>query len=382
MPSSTPPAPPVPVIDISPFVNPSSHSDAERAKVAQAWDATFRLSGFAIIVGHGVPGSTFETLDKESRSFFEQPLEDKMIHCHGAYGNDAGGYTPPGIEAVGRSLDDSAAKPDPVENFAFRGPPETYKGKDGKPSAPFASAASYAKTMEKLLSLLHEITAVSLGLPKKDFFKPFFEGNGRNGNALRIAYYPSPKELKGRDDLAATRYGAVSFNLESSTITLLRSCNLFFLCLDILQHTDYQTFTILRPDQNDWTGSRGGLEVFFEPTQQWVPVVLPRQGNPLVVNAGDLWEVWTDDRWHSGLHRVSSAGQKLSGVASSSNELGQVPERLSLVYFTGPLDEKLIVPLEGVGKGKRKGQAITAGEHLRRKLGITNVPEQKVEARL
>jgi len=343
---------PIPVIDISPFVS-GKGTEVDRNAVARAWDAAFSASGFAIIVLHGIPGRVFETLDREARRFFARTMEEKMEHCHGAYGNDAGGYTPPGVEAVGRSKANTEAKADPVQNFAFRGLPSTYKGKDGKPSVPFPSASSYVDQMEGLLSILHRITARSLNLPTDTFFERFYAGgSGKNGNALRIAHYPSPTELKGRTDLAETRYNS---------------------------HTDYQTFTILRPDPLDWAGSRGGLEVFLETTKEWVPVVLPKNADcPLVVNAGDLWEVWTDDRWHSGLHRVTGAGARLDGSAAETNSLNadSIPARQSLVYFTGPLDEALIEPLPGVGKGTRK--AVTAGDHLRMKLGITNVPAGKL----
>lgn len=74
-------------------------------------------------------------------------------------------------------------------------------------------------------------------------------------------------------------------------------------------HTDYQGFTILRPDKNDWhyidvpssesntsdsaaspaatvSVLAGGLEVFHRGTQQWMPVKIPKHLNALVINAG------------------------------------------------------------------------------------------------
>ncbi|KAI9026143.1 hypothetical protein DFJ74DRAFT_755583 [Hyaloraphidium curvatum] len=350
------PHPDIPIIDISPFLSPNSPSGVLDAVAAQ-WDAAFKASGFAILTGHGVPPSAFEELERDARAFFALHAEVKAEHFHGAYGNDSGGYTPPGIEAVGRSLADGKARPDPVENFAFRGMPADYRGKDGKPAAPFPTAQSYAERMEALLKVLHRITARSLGLSDASFFDKFFgdpTGADKNGNALRIAFYPAPADLAPELELGEERYGA---------------------------HTDYQTWTILRPDPRDWepvappesgkVRTRGGLEVFLEDSKDWVPVVLPPDA--LVVNAGDLCEVWTDDRWHSGLHRVAGMGTPCD--VGRAAELWKGPDkgegRLALVYFTGPLDKAVIEPLPGVGKGTRK--AVTAGEHLRRKLGITNV---------
>lgn len=66
-------------------------------------------------------------------------------------------------------------------------------------------------------------------------------------------------------------------------------------------HTDYQGFTILRPDKNDWhyvtvpldqddattvNVLAGGLEVFHRGTQQWMQVKIPKHLNALVINAG------------------------------------------------------------------------------------------------
>lgn len=65
-------------------------------------------------------------------------------------------------------------------------------------------------------------------------------------------------------------------------------------------HTDYQGFTILRPDKNDWhhvdlpaDGAErtvrvlaGGLEVFHRASDRWIQVRIPKHLNALVINAG------------------------------------------------------------------------------------------------
>lgn len=69
-------------------------------------------------------------------------------------------------------------------------------------------------------------------------------------------------------------------------------------------HTDYQGFTILRPDKSDWHVKNvavtpgesrelnlavqcGGLEVFCRQTGEWIQVCIPEHLNALVVNAGN-----------------------------------------------------------------------------------------------
>merc|ERR1712188_341588 len=68
------------------------------------------------------------------------------------------------------------------------------------------------------------------------------------------------------------------------------------------EHSDYTGFTVLLQDEDDGCESSGGLEVDIDGV--WVPVV-PRKGC-FVINIGDLFELWTNDRWRSTPHRVTS----------------------------------------------------------------------------
>lgn len=87
---------------------------------------------------------------------------------------------------------------------------------------------------------------------------------------------------------------------------------------------------------------------------EWVPV--PPGG--LIVNAGDLIELWVNGRWRSAMHRVTNTAV--------------TQRRLSLAFFTGPRNDALIEPLLEPGEARRFEPAI-AGEHLHRKLAISNV---------
>ena len=61
-------------------------------------------------------------------------------------------------------------------------------------------------------------------------------------------------------------------------------------------HTDYQGYTILRPDKRDWhtvqddcSGYRiqyGGLEAKGRDSIDWIKVKIPQEFNALVINAG------------------------------------------------------------------------------------------------
>ena len=125
-------------------------------------------------------------------------------------------------------------------------------------------------------------------------------------------------------------------------------------------HTDYTGFTILRQDP-----SVSGLEAQTR-DGEW-HAVPPRPGG-FVVNAGDLIQVWTNDRWRSPPHRVVNPPP---GLARKG--------RLSLVFFTGPADETVIEALPGTfGEGRPKRyEPVSARGHLLKKLGLSNTDDSK-----
>jgi isopenicillin N synthase-like dioxygenase len=167
-------------------------------------------------------------------------------------------------------------------------------------------------------------------------------------------------------------------------------------------HTDYQGFTILKPDRHDWhqeidQGNHlqikyGGLEVFQEDEQKWIQVKIPKHVNALVINAGDLFQRWTNDRWRSALHRVIHLKLESSGKPEQGEEVKKkmISEeerravlssynlsRYSIVFFTGPLEECVIECIENInGSGeKKKYPPIKGGEHLLMKLNRTNASQ-------
>ncbi|KAJ1430246.1 hypothetical protein B484DRAFT_448980 [Ochromonadaceae sp. CCMP2298] len=367
----------IPIIDISPWTSSPVGSEPSSAqmRVAQSWDAAFREYGCAVVVGHGIAEAAFEQLNTEAREFFGLSLKVKQQYNHGKYGHPAGGYTAPGNEIVALSCAEDGAggsaspKFDPVENFVFTSAPAQYASPSGSP-APIQSADAYYAAMNATLRTIHAISSTALGVDV-DFFCQFYDAvegseKGANGNALRLAHYPAIDTIQAKASEqydTQVRYGA---------------------------HTDYQTYTILRPDKSDWHTGRvagksvrcGGLEVFHR-SGSWVQVMIPQHLNALVVNAGDLFQRWTNDRWHSPLHRVVTqrmdTGADTGAEGKAEAEAGEVVSipslpRQSIVFFTGPLEDCTIEVLDLPGEPKQgpKYPPIRSGDHLLMKLNRTN----------
>ena len=316
--------PAVPVVDIAAFLADPS-SDAA-ASVAAAWDAAFREYGIVYLTGHGVPEDATSELASSATTFFSQSDEAKMASClHQGYGK--GGFVPVGVEAVARSRPEGAGSaPDAVENIVFShaGDPALESVMPSEPPTLQPSVAAYWAAMRALLGQLMQLSAKALGLPGA-YFDAAFERPKCN---LRLAHYPPMPADADERAPGVLRYGA---------------------------HTDYTGFTILRPDPEII-----GLEA---QAADGVWISVPPRPGALIVNAGDLLQVWTNDRWRSAPHRVVNPPP------------GSAPRpRLSLVFFTGPADDTVVEPLPNCHGPEvpKKYEPVSAREHLLRKLGRSN----------
>lgn len=343
----------IPVIDLS---------SGDKEALCQAWDAAFRSFGCCILTGHGLAEEDFAGVKEEVSTFFSQSIEDKLLFNFGPYGNERGGYTPRAGESVSQSSargestrsEASGVTSDPVESFVMN--PQTHQQYAN--TLPLSSA--YYKKCEELVHRLHVLSTKALGIPEDDYFRKYYcaSSKGAVGSedpsfALRLAHYP-PQEEEGLEEAGeasgrSCRYGA---------------------------HTDYMGFTVLRPDESDWSSGlagAGGLEVRVssfssgcdsgsgsDSGERWVPVVLPEsiRSTALIINAGDLLQRWTSGRWASPLHRV---------LAPLPNSPAARRGRTALVFFSGPAGDALIPCLEGEG-----GLApVLAADFLRSRIAPT-----------
>jgi len=330
----------VPIIDVAPFASPAGHDDAERTHVAREWDRAMTEVGFAIIKGHGVDQEVISALRSGAMEFFAESGPVKQAYNYGPYGNPLGGYTGMGTEAVTRTRDEhgsdggaanqsemSVALPDLVESFIFK--PDSPKP---RPVSLEQAGHIYHKELLRVLGCLHHLTAAALGLPQ-DFFDRFYTPHAEV--SLRLAHYPPLSDTAQAS--SAVRYG---------------------------EHTDYTGFTILHQDESDvGDADAGGLQVRLR-SGEW-HAVRPQPG-AFVVNIGDLYEVWTNGRWRSTVHRV---------MKPPAHSAAARAPRLSIPFFTGPHNDAIIeaMPTSVDAEHPPKYEPVRALDHLLRKLSASNV---------
>src|SRR5690606_3096566 len=136
----------------------------------------------------------------------------------------------------------------------------------------------YAECYALGLRLLDAVAA-NLGMPARYLRRCFLP---EHTSFLRLNYYPSCPRPARPADLSMARDGHLGVN----------------------HHTDAGAVTLLLQDEQP------GLEVFHDGAWR---LVEPRS-DALVVNIGDIVQVWSNDRYRAALHRglVSSEAERFS----------------------------------------------------------------------
>ena len=126
--------------------------------------------------------------------------------------------------------------------------------------------------------------------------------------------------------------------------------------------------------------------------------------------AGDLIQRWTNDYWHSPLHRVVTASATTSTANNSTTTVSEdstltnhtaadntattdipvevapssVLSRQAIVFFTGPLEDCVINSLDPAlmrnvswNSAMKKYPPIRSGDHLLQKINKTNLSDVK-----
>jgi isopenicillin N synthase-like dioxygenase len=296
----------IPVIDVSGLFD----GDADtRQSIAEEIGDAARNIGFFQIIGHGIDASMRDDLKAQASAFFNQPLDEKMSLYIGNYWNHRG-YVPQGEESPDpnkrdlKEAFDLAMELDPQDPAV--GPQAPLLGPNPWPELPgFRNAVeSYYDSVYQVGRELMGAFARSLGLAEDRFLRYV----NKPPSQLRLIHYP-------HDPLAEDAEG-------------------------IGAHTDYECFTLLLPTTD-------GLQV-MNGAGEWIDV--PFRSDALVVNTGDMLEVWTNGEFIATSHRVRKVKE----------------ERYSFPFFFACDYDTVVEPLPEIvqAHGAPQYAALKAGDHL------------------
>jgi len=223
--------------------------------------------GFFYIDRHGIAEAVIDAAAEQMRRFFALPLEQRMAVAL------ARSPCNRGYEAMQTQTLEPGMPPDRKEGFYLgddHGPDHPYvragyfnqgenQWPDGLPEFRPAKEAYFA-ALSGLVTRLMQAMALSLGLPKNHFAAFCDEPM----SILRLLHYP-PQPA----------------NPEPGE----KGCG---------AHTDWGCLTLL------WQDANGGLQVRIG--DDWIEA--PPLPGTFVVNIGDMFARWTNDRYRSTLHRV------------------------------------------------------------------------------
>ena len=328
----------LPVIDISELTPEVGKSMIEAAA----------KYGFLYIDTKGT-AFTEDIVDREfaiSKQFFSSSRKEKEA-C--AIGDDNRGWT--GMH--GELLDPAHQKRGDFKEAFNIGEfhHETRKPQQKMPQIFSSQLSSLADFESRCISTCNKIfRLMALGLEMKD--KEWFvdRHSKPSGCTVRLLHYPALPSGTDLDDEVDIRAGA---------------------------HSDYGSITLLFQRR-----SQPGLEI-RTPQATWAPVPVFPDGYktsstfpPILVNMADLLSYWTNGLLKSTVHRVIFPKDARRG--------GE--DRYSIAYFCHPADtaELVAVPSEivaartmseeekvGYGGGAEGAKALTAKEHLERRLNAT-----------
>lgn len=283
----------LPLIDISGL---HSHDPVDQHLVAEQLRQACEQRGFFYITGHGIDPALISSLFAASQRFFDLPMTEKLAvdkklsRCNR-------GYEPLRAQTL-----ESGAPPDLKESFyagaevaandarVLAGRFNTGPNQWPETLPDFrAVMQNYYQAAYGLGATIVRGLALSLGVPVSHF-----DGYLKEAAAtLRLLHYP-PQPA----------------NPEPGE----KGCG---------EHTDFGGVTLLLQDE------AGGLQVWDKDLGSWIDA--PPVPGAFVVNIGDLFARWTNDRYVSTLHRV---------INVSGRERYSVP-----FFFTGnPLHKVECIP--------------------------------------
>ena len=282
----------MPVIDISAIVR-----DAESAAASQAVQQIAKACrdwGFFQVVNHGIEESLIDSVWNRTRAFFAAPRETKNAIMRtrenpwGYYNNELTKNQRDKKEVFDFTTDGT----DPIYGSQNRWPDIGDEFRD--------TMRDYLASCTQLSLNLLQAFCVGLDLPA-DFMRQDFVEN--HTGFMRLNYYPVADPLSGVTSLPAADMG-------------------------VHHHTDAGALTVLLQDDV------GGLQVYRDGYWHDIPSIT----GALVINTGDMMQVWSNDIYQAAIHRVLAMVDR---------------DRYSIPFFFNPAAATEISPLPSVVSDER-----------------------------
>jgi isopenicillin N synthase-like dioxygenase len=251
----------VPVLDLTPLMN-GEPIDA----LAKQLDQACRETGFFYVSNHGVSENVLNAVFGATRRYFAMPEQVRQAHLMHPFfrrgympsGNSQQpGHAPDLKESYEVGLDLPLDDPDVVARRPLHGPNQWPSEMPWLREAAEAYFDQSKALGDRLLRLIARALKVEDGFFLQYAKKPMVQ--------MRMFHYPPQPE-------ATDAIGAAP-------------------------HTDYGLITLLAQDPI------GGLEL-RKRDGEWIAA--PYIDGTLVVNIGDLFQRWTNDRYVSNFHRVTN----------------------------------------------------------------------------
>jgi len=283
----------IPVIDISPLVEPQDNPKSLR-KTAKEIENACKNIGFFYVKNHQIPQNHLDAVILVMQEFFNLPEEEKM-KIHIGNSDVFRGYTPLGKEltnakydwheCVDFGLDLEPNHPEVIAGNQLLGPNQWPENQPNFRKA----LESHWDLMILLGRRITEGLAMSLGFDKKKFARFM----NKSHSFMRISNYPPYG--KDQEENVGDGIGA---------------------------HIDYGFLTILLQD------NIGGLEV-KNADNEWVSA--PMIPGTFLINIGHMIQRWTNDYYKATVHRVIPPKHET---------------RCSLPFFFEPNFDAIVVPLD------------------------------------
>jgi isopenicillin N synthase-like dioxygenase len=284
----------IPVIDLKPL----DGGGLRREETIAAIGAACREYGLFHITGHGISSDLIEDVWRETKQFFALPADAK--HAVSRSKENARGWYNRELTKNTRDMKEvfdfgPTPHPELADDDPANGTQDGFnRWPDARLSPGFRPVMQeYFRSCERVAFALLEAIAHSLGVPPEAFTRDFV---GRHTSFVRLNHYPSHDPLIPEQSASATGHFGVH------------------------QHTDAGALTVLLQDDVS------ALEICLD--GQWI-LVEPVIG-ALLVNLGDIIQVWSNDRYPAPLHRVRASTNR---------------ERYSLPFFFNPVSDAVYAPL-------------------------------------